>query len=112
MINMHGTEDERLRADVRNELDAEFAARTRSEWKDALENKEAMFGVVRYPKEALLGSSFTERGVVPSAEREDAPSRVGFPARSSAGFHHETGSAPAHGEHPRTILQEHGFGDG
>ena len=88
------------------------AARTWSEWEEALENEEAMVGVVRSPKEALLGSSFTERGVVRPAERKDPQPRVGFPARSSAGFHHETGSAPAHGEHPRTILQEHGFDDG
>lgn len=91
---MHGTDDERLRVEVRSELDVEVAARTRSEWEEALEYKEAMVGVVRSPKEALLGPYFTERGVVQLAERKDTQPRVDFLARSSAVFKNEKGSAP------------------
>jgi crotonobetainyl-CoA:carnitine CoA-transferase CaiB-like acyl-CoA transferase len=94
MIDTHGTDDKRLRVEVRSELDVEIAARTRSEWEEALENEEAMVGMVRSPKEALLGQYFTERGVVRPAERKDTQPRVGLPARSSAGFQNENGSAP------------------
>ncbi len=40
---------------------------------------------------------------------EDAPPRVGFPARSSATPASPDESIPGHGEHTEELLREHGY---
>ena len=108
LTDEHGTDDPATREALRETLEAVFAARTQAEWEADLGAIDATVGPVHTPAEAVDSPQVGARGVIETAD--DAPRRIGFPARSSAPSDGVPESVPAHGEHTEAVLREHGFG--
>jgi len=108
LTDEHGTDDPATREALRETLEAVFAARTQAEWEADLGAIDATVGPVNTPAEAVDSPQVGARGVIETAD--DAPRRIGFPARSSAPSDGVPESVPAHGEHTEAVLREHGFG--
>jgi crotonobetainyl-CoA:carnitine CoA-transferase CaiB-like acyl-CoA transferase len=106
LVDAHMTEDRTEREALREALTELFAERSRDEWVDRLGDEEAAVAGVYTPGETLSHPQIEARGYV---ERpEDAPPRVGFPARGSDITHEPAGPAPAHGQHTAEVLTEAG----
>ena len=108
LTDEHGTDDPATREALRETLEAVFAARTQAEWEADLGAIDATVGPVHTPAGAVDSLQVGARGVIETAD--DAPRRIGFPARSSAPSDGVPESVPAHGEHTEAVLREHGFG--
>jgi crotonobetainyl-CoA:carnitine CoA-transferase CaiB-like acyl-CoA transferase len=110
LVGYHMTGDEAELAALREELTALFAERTRDEWVDELVDEDAAVDGVYTPGEALTHPQIEARGYV---ERpEDAPPRVGFPARGSNVDHSEAADpAPEQGADTDAILTEAGVSE-
>ena len=108
LVDEHGTDDPAAREALRETLEAIFAGRTRAEWEADLGAIDATVGPVNTPAEAVDSPQVGARGVIETPD--DAPRRIGFPARSSAPSDDVPESVPAHGEHTEAVLREHGFG--
>jgi crotonobetainyl-CoA:carnitine CoA-transferase CaiB-like acyl-CoA transferase len=108
LVDEHGTDDPAAREALHETLEAIFAGRTRAEWEADLGAIDATVGPVNTPAEAVDSPQVGARGVIETPD--DAPRRIGFPARSSAPSDDVPESVPAHGEHTEAVLREHGFG--
>ncbi len=107
LLEEHGSRDPDVRAALRAELEKLFLEQTRDEWEDALESVDAAFAGVYSPAEALEHPQLRARGLV--EEPDDAPPRIGFPARHREAPTATTESVPDHGEHTRRYLAEVGY---
>ncbi|MDF9747522.1 CaiB/BaiF CoA transferase family protein [Natrinema salsiterrestre] len=106
LVDLHGTEDPAELTAVREELEALFATRSRDAWLEALSD-ETMVGPVCTPAEAVDHPQLEARGLI---ERpDDAPPRIGFPARGSNVPESHDESIPAHGEHTDELLASVGY---
>ena len=110
LTGYHMTEDEAELEALREDLETMFAERTRDEWVEALVDEEAAVDGVYTPDEALSHPQIEARGYV---ERpEDAPPRVGFPARGSDIDHENpAGAAPGQGAHTDEVLTAAGVSE-
>jgi alpha-methylacyl-CoA racemase len=107
LVAEHGSDDPDVRAALRAELEDLFRERTREEWEAALSDVDAAVTGVYAPAEVDEHPQFRARGLVERSE--DAPPRIGFPAR-----HRETPTetsevVPKQGEHTRRYLAEIGY---
>ncbi|ELY50401.1 CaiB/BaiF CoA transferase family protein [Natronolimnohabitans innermongolicus] len=110
LIDAHEDHDPETFAAVAEELEALFAERTREEWEDALGDVDAAFGGVYSPAEMVEHPQLNARDLV---ERpDDAPPRIGFPARSSETPAETNEDLPAQGEHTESLLSAVGYSDG
>lgn len=103
----HGTTDPAERRALRAELDSLFAERPREAWLDRLADVEAMVAPVRTPSELRDDPQLAARGLI--NEPDDAPPRVGFPARSTAAPESTDESVPDRGEHTAEVFAELGL---
>ncbi|SEH17233.1 Crotonobetainyl-CoA:carnitine CoA-transferase CaiB [Natronorubrum sediminis] len=109
LIDAHDDHDTETFATVRAELEDLFAERTREEWEDALGDVDAAFGGVYTPAEMVEHPQLEAREMI---ERpENAPSRIGFPARSSEAPAGAGETLPAQGEHTDSVLSAVGYSD-
>jgi crotonobetainyl-CoA:carnitine CoA-transferase CaiB-like acyl-CoA transferase len=110
LMGYHMTEDEVELAALREELETMFRERTRDEWVEALVDEDAAVDGVYTPAEALSHPQIEARGYV---ERpDDAPPRVGFPARGSDIDHENpAGPAPEQGAHTDEVLTAAGVSE-
>ncbi|NKE36724.1 CoA transferase [Natronococcus sp. JC468] len=107
LVAEHGSDDPDARAALRVELEELFRQRTRDEWEDALEGADAAFAGVYAPGELGEHPQFRARDLV---ERpEDAPPRIGFPARHRETPTETSEAVPEQGEHTRRYLAEIGY---
>lgn len=104
---VHGTDDPAERTALREELDALFAERPRADWLDRFGDTEAMVGPVHTARELLADPQLDARDLV--VRQPGGPSRIGFPARSSAEPAPPDAPAPALGEHTVELLRAHGL---
>ncbi|WP_226005135.1 CaiB/BaiF CoA transferase family protein [Natrinema salinisoli] len=106
LVDLHGTEDSAELTAVREELEALFATRSRDAWLGDLSD-ETMVGPVCTPAEAVDHPQLEARGLI---ERpDDAPPRIGFPARGSNVPESHDESVPGHGEHTDELLASVGY---
>jgi crotonobetainyl-CoA:carnitine CoA-transferase CaiB-like acyl-CoA transferase len=110
LTGYHMTDNEAEIEALREELETMFAGRTRDEWVEALVDEEAAVDGVYTPSEALSHPQTEARGYI---ERpEDAPPRVGFPARGSDIDHDDpAGPAPGQGAHTDEVLTAAGVSE-
>lgn len=107
LIDAQEEHDPDTLATVRDELEDLFADRTRSEWEDALGDVDAAFGGVYSPAEMVEHPQLEARDLV--ERQEDAPPRIGFPARSSEMSSGSGESIADQGEHTDSVLSEIGY---
>lgn len=94
-------------ATVRAELEALFAERTRAEWEDTLGDVDAAVGGVYSPAEMVDHPQFDARDMI---ERpDDAPPRIGFPARSTEMAAGAGEALADQGEHTESLLSAVGY---
>ncbi|MFB6206188.1 MAG: CaiB/BaiF CoA transferase family protein [Haloglomus sp.] len=106
-IGEHMSGDPDRRAALREGLEELFAARPRDEWLADLSDQ-TMTGPVLTPAEAFEHEQLAERVV----ERpDDAPPRIGFPARGTDVPSDTDESVPDQGEHTAAVLREAGLTD-
>lgn len=108
LVEAHMSDDPDVRAALREELEDLFASRPRDEWLDALSD-ETMAGPVNTPAEALEHPQIEARNVV--EHPDDAPPRVGFPAKSTSGAESTDEWIPGLGEHTEEVLRDVGLSD-
>ncbi|MFC4439083.1 MULTISPECIES: CaiB/BaiF CoA transferase family protein [Natrialbaceae] len=109
LVDEHGSRDPDVRAALEGELRELFRKKTRDEWEAALEDVDAAFAGVYTLAEAVDHPQVRARELV---ERpDDAPPRIGFPARCSEEPAAVADSIPDRGEHTRRYLAEAGYGD-
>ncbi|WP_306052921.1 CaiB/BaiF CoA transferase family protein [Natronococcus wangiae] len=109
LADEHGSQDPAVRAALRDELRELFRERTRDEWEAALADVDATFAGVYAPAETVDHPQIRARGIV---ERpDDAPPRIGFPARRSEEPTATAETIPERGEHTRQYLAEAGYDD-
>ena len=95
--------------ETREEVAGIFASKTAGEWGETFEGTDVPFRRVRSLEEALEDDDVRDRLV---RGGDDAPPRIGFPAKTSSGVERETDeSLPSHGEHTEEVLREAGLGD-
>ena len=104
-IGEHMTGDPDRRAALREALEELFRERSREEWLDTLGDA-TMTAPVLTPAEAYDHPQVDERVV---RRPEDAPPRVGFPARGSDIRDEGEEWVPGHGEHTDSVLREAGL---
>lgn len=110
LLDEHGSDDPAVREALREELAALFRSKTRAEWDETLDEVEAMVAPVNTTEEALSDPQFAARDIV--RRPDEAPPRVGFPARSTAESAGVNETIPDRGEHTESVLREHGWTDG
>lgn len=107
---LHMTQDAAERRALRESLVELFAERTRDEWVEFFEGVDAAVDGVYTPAEALEHPQIEARGYV---ERPDeAPPRVGFPARGSHIERESNIKVPAHGGDTDAVLTAAGYDEG
>jgi crotonobetainyl-CoA:carnitine CoA-transferase CaiB-like acyl-CoA transferase len=109
LIDAHGTEDSAERSALREALDDLFTERPRHEWLELIADVDAAVGPVNTPAEMVEDPQLEARGLFQRAE--DAPPRVGFPARLSTESPRPDESIPGHGEHTGELFRQHGYTD-
>ncbi|QSW99897.1 CaiB/BaiF CoA transferase family protein [Haloterrigena alkaliphila] len=109
LVDEHGTADPDVRAALEAELRDLFRERTREEWEAALAGVDAAFAGVYAPAEAVDHPQFRARELL--EDPEDAPPRIGFPARFGGESAARDERVPAQGEHTRQYLLEAGYDD-
>ncbi|MFW5984064.1 MAG: CoA transferase, partial [Halobacteria archaeon] len=98
-------------AETREEVAEIFRSRTVEEWQETFADTDVPFRSVRSLDEALEDDDVRDR-LVRGGEEEDAPPRVGFPAKTRSGVERQTDeSLPSHGEHTDEVLREAGWSD-
>lgn len=108
LVDAHTTDDPAEREALREELADVFARKSRDEWADEL-GDETTTAPVLTPAEAFEHPQLAARGVV--KRPDDAPPRVGFPARGTEIDERTEGEVPGHGEHTDEMLREAGMTD-
>ncbi|MDG5761019.1 CaiB/BaiF CoA-transferase family protein [Natronococcus sp. A-GB1] len=109
LLEEHGSTDPNVRAALRAELESIFRERTREEWETALADVDAAVTGIYVPAELDEHPQFRARGLV--EHPEDAPPRIGFPARHRETSTGTTESVPKQGEHTRRYLAEAGYAE-
>jgi crotonobetainyl-CoA:carnitine CoA-transferase CaiB-like acyl-CoA transferase len=95
--------------ETREEVAGIFGSRTVDEWQETFAGTDVPFRRVRSLDEALEDENVRDRLV---RGGDDAPPRVGFPAKTSSGVERDTDeSLPSHGEHTDEVLREAGWSD-
>ncbi|MFP4174616.1 MAG: CaiB/BaiF CoA transferase family protein [Halobacteriales archaeon] len=98
-------------AETREEVAEIFRSRTVEEWRETFADTDVPFRSVRSLDEALEDDDVRDR-LVRGGEEEDAPPRIGFPAKTRSGVERQTDeSLPSHGEHTDEVLREAGWSD-
>lgn len=105
--DVHGTADPDVRRALRAELESLFAERPREAWLAQLADVDAMVAPLRSPAELVEDPQLADRGLIEAPE--DAPPRIGFPARATASPASTDESVPGHGEHTADVLGELGL---
>lgn len=109
LVDAHEDPDPETLAAVTEELEALFEERTREEWEDALGDVDAAFGGVYSPAEMVDHPQLDAREMI--VRPDDAPPRIGFPARSSEAPTGAGEELPGQGEHTESILSSVGYTD-
>ncbi|WP_436345087.1 CaiB/BaiF CoA transferase family protein [Natronorubrum sp. FCH18a] len=110
LVDEHGSSDPDVLEALEDELRDLFRERTRDEWETHLADVDAAFAGVYSPAEMVDHPQFRARGIV---ERpDDAPSRIGYPARHRTDSETTAETVPAQGEHTRQYLADAGYDDG
>ncbi|ELY47461.1 CaiB/BaiF CoA transferase family protein [Natronorubrum sulfidifaciens] len=109
LVDKHGSQDPAVLEALEDELEALFRERTRAEWETMLDDVDAAFAGVYTPAEMVDHPQFQARGLV--VRPDDAPPRLGFPARGSDVPEAADETVPAHGEHTREYLATVGYDD-
>ncbi|MFC6717409.1 CaiB/BaiF CoA transferase family protein [Natrialbaceae archaeon GCM10025810] len=112
LLEHHGSPDPDVREALRDELASLFATRTRDEWDERFADVDATVGGVYAPAEMATHPQIEARGLV--VDPDDAPARIGFPARSSEPPERgpDAEAIPEQGEHTDAYLREVGYDDG
>mgnify|MGYP006287816305 CR=1 FL=1 len=105
LVERHMSDDPAVRAAVRDALEDAFAERSLEAWLDDLDDVDTAVGGVYTVGEALDHPQTREREMVVTAD--DAPPRLGFPARSPA-IESVPTTVPGHGEHTAAVLRDAG----
>ena len=109
LVDEHGTRDPDVLEALEAELRDLFRERTRDEWETALADVDAAFAGVYAPAEAVDHPQFRARDL--HERPDDAPPRIGFPARFGDESTGRDERVPAQGEHSRRYLAEAGYDD-
>lgn len=106
-VGEHMTGDPDRRAALREALTELFAERPLEAWLDELSDQ-TMTGPVLTPAEAFEHDQLDERVV---KRPDDAPPRIGFPAKGTDVPTDTDESVPGHGEHTDAVLRAAGLDD-
>ena len=105
LVDRHMSDDPAVRTAVRDALEDAFAERSLEAWLDELDDVDTAVGGVYTVEEALDHPQTRERGMVVTAD--DAPPRLGFPARTPAAESVPT-TVPNLGEDTAAVLRDAG----
>ncbi|SDJ43160.1 CaiB/BaiF CoA transferase family protein [Natronorubrum texcoconense] len=107
LVDEHGSEDPDVLAALEDELRDLFRERTRDEWETQLADVDAAFAGVYSPAEMVDHPQFKDRGLLERSD--DAPPRIGYPARHATGSEATDEAVPSQGEHTRQYLADAGY---